>query len=86
MDLKDVVEWIKQKRLQFVNSRRLAKAFKISPKAAGHILKRLREAGYLRIHRKRKGRFIVYKVNISAFRKSPSSFRSRMNTKLAKGK
>ena len=62
MDLKEVLAWIKKKKVHFVNARRVAKAFRVSPKVAGHALRKLKEAGYLKIHRKRRGRFIVYKV------------------------
>jgi len=64
-NLEDVVDWLKRKKIRFINARRLAKAFKISSKSAGHILRKLKENGYVSIHVKRRGRFTVYKVNES---------------------
>ena len=49
----------------FINARRLAKAFKMSTKRAGYLLRKLKESGYLKVHCKRRGRFIVYKVNLN---------------------
>ncbi len=63
--LEEVIEWLRRKNIKFVNARRLAKAFKVSSKSAGHILRKLKEKGYVKIHKKRRGRFIVYKVNES---------------------
>ena len=65
IDLDDIVDWLRRRKHSFVNARRVAKVFKISPKMAGYLLRRLKEEGYLKIHRKRRGRFIVYKVNKS---------------------
>ncbi len=65
IDLDDVVEWLRRRKETFVNARRVAKVFKISPKMAGYLLRRLKEEGYLKVHRRRRGRFIIYKVNKS---------------------
>ncbi len=62
-DIEDVVEWLRVRKLRFINARRLAKAFKISSKSAGYILKKLCELGYVSIHKKRRGRFTIYKVS-----------------------
>ncbi|MCD6323537.1 MAG: hypothetical protein J7L55_00260 [Desulfurococcales archaeon] len=62
IDADDVLKWLRGRRDSFVNARKVAKAFKISTKAAGQILKELKERGYLKLHRRRKGRFNIYKV------------------------
>ena len=63
IDTNDVLMWLKKRKECFVNARKVAKKFKISTKMAGHILSKLKQEGYLNIHIKRRGRFIVYKVN-----------------------
>jgi len=64
-DVKDVIEWLRYKRIRFINARRLARKFKISSKSAGYLLRKLKALGYVRIHRRRRGRFIIYRVNES---------------------
>ena len=67
-DVEDVIEWLRVRRLRFINARRLAKAFKISSKSAGYILRKLCGLGYISIHKKRRGRFTIYKVNDIVFK------------------
>ena len=69
LSIDDVVEWLRRKKIRFVNARRIARAFKISSRSAGHLLRKLKELGYITIHKKRKGRFIVYKVDDSLLNK-----------------
>ncbi len=71
-ELDDVIEWLRRRGDVFINARRLAKAFKMSTKKAGYVLRELKEKGYLKVHRRRRGRFIVYKVNISILSKRRS--------------
>ena len=71
-ELDDVIEWLRRRGDVFVNARRLAKAFKMSTKKAGYVLRELKEKGYLKVHRRRRGRFIVYKVNVSILSKRRS--------------
>ncbi len=68
LDIKDVIEWIRRRRIRFINARRVARNFKVSPKVAGYTLRRLKELGYLKVYNRRKGRFIVYKVSDTVFR------------------
>jgi Mn-dependent DtxR family transcriptional regulator len=65
IDADDVLNWIRERKESFVNSRKVAKRFRISTKTAGQILKRLSEKGYLKLHRRRRGRFNIYKVRQS---------------------
>ncbi len=60
--LNDVIDWIAKERLTFINARRVAKAFNVNTKVAGHLLRKLRKLGYLKVYTKRRGRFIVYKI------------------------
>ncbi len=62
IDADDVLKWLRTRRDAFVNARKVAKAFKISTKTAGQLLRELKERGYLKLHRRRKGRFNIYKV------------------------
>jgi len=64
-EIDDVLEWLRKRGDVFINARRLAKAFKMSTKRAGYLLRKLKERGYLKVHCKRRGRFIVYKVNLN---------------------
>ncbi len=64
-EIDDVLEWLRKRGDMFINARRLAKAFKMSTKRAGYLLRKLKESGYLKVHCKRRGRFIVYKVNLN---------------------
>ncbi len=64
-EIDDVLEWLRKRGDAFINARRLAKAFKMSTKRAGYLLRKLKESGYLKVHCKRRGRFIVYKVNLN---------------------
>lgn len=64
-EIDDVLEWLRKRGDVFINARRLAKAFKMSTKRAGYLLRKLKESGYLKVHCKRRGRFIVYKVNLN---------------------
>ena len=65
IDPNDVLKWIRDKKEVYVNARKVARKFKISTKSAGHILRKLKEKGYLKLHSRRKGRFNVYKVKWS---------------------
>jgi len=65
----EVLDWLRSKKVRFVNARRLARAFKISSKSAGHVLRKLKELGYISIHKKRRGRFTIYKVNDTILKK-----------------
>jgi len=64
-EIDDVLEWLRKRGDVFINARRLAKAFKMSTKRAGYLLRKLKESGYLKVHCKRRGRFMVYKVNLN---------------------
>jgi DNA-binding protein len=68
-EIDDVLEWLRKRGDVFINARRLAKAFKMSTKRAGYLLRKLKESGYLKVHCKRRGRFIVYKVNLNLLNK-----------------
>ncbi len=68
-EIDDVLEWLRKRGDMFINARRLAKAFKMSTKRAGYLLRKLKESGYLKVHCKRRGRFIVYKVNLNLLNK-----------------
>ncbi len=65
----EVLDWLRSKKVRFINARRLARAFKISSKSAGHVLRKLKELGYISIHKKRRGRFTIYKVNDTILKK-----------------
>ena len=87
-ELDDVIEWLRRRGDVFINARRLAKAFKMSTKKAGYVLRELKEKGYLKVHRRRRGRFIVYKVNVSILSKRRSregGAGSRVKLTLKKG-
>jgi len=71
-EIDDVLEWLRKRGDVFVNARRLAKAFKMSTKRAGYLLRKLKESGYLKVHCKRRGRFIVYKVNLNLLNRDKS--------------
>ena len=59
-----MLDWIKKSNKSFVNARKVAKKFKISTKAAGQVLRKLKEMGYLKIHSHRRGRFNIYRVKL----------------------
>lgn len=61
MDLDNVIKWLSSRN--YVDARRLAKAFNISSYRASKILSELRRLGYVSIYRRRRGRFWIYKVN-----------------------
>jgi len=64
IDPYEVLDWIKKSNESFINARKVAKKFKISTKAAGQVLRKLKEMGYLKIHSRRRGRFNIYKVKL----------------------
>ena len=68
LDIKEVIDWIRKHRVRFINARRVAKNFRVSPKVAGYTLRKLKELGYLKVYNKRKGRFIIYKVSDTLLR------------------
>ena len=68
-NIDEVLDWLRSKKVRFINARRLARAFKISSKSAGHVLRKLKELGYISIHKKRRGRFTIYKVNDTILKK-----------------
>ncbi len=71
IDPYEVLDWIKKSNESFINARKVAKKFKISTKAAGQVLRKLKDMGYLKIHSHRKGRFNIYRVKLkmSKFRR-----------------
>ncbi len=91
-ELDDVIEWLRKRRESFINARRLARAFKVSTKKAGYMLRKLKESGYLKVHRKRRGRFIVYKVNLNLLNeriegvKKSDGVKSRFRLKRSEGR
>lgn len=66
INISDIIKWIKNKKLKFINARRIAKEFNTDPRLAGKILSYLSKLGVLKLYKKRKGRFSVYKVNRGA--------------------
>ncbi len=81
IDADDVLNWIRDRKESFVNSRKVAKRFRISTKAAGQILKKLSEKGYLKLHRRRRGRFNIYKVRESVIGLKSRTHLSRIRKK-----
>jgi len=68
IDPYEVLDWIKRSNESFINARKVARKFKISTKAAGHVLRKLKDMGYLKIHSYRRGRFNIYKVKLKISR------------------
>ncbi len=62
MDLKKVVEWALSEGREFIDARKLAKKFNITTHSAGKILRKMYELGYVKIYKKRRGRFTIYKA------------------------
>ncbi|MEM1710563.1 MAG: HTH domain-containing protein [Sulfolobales archaeon] len=54
---------------EFINARKLARKLNITTREAGRILKKLNDLGYLKIYRKRKGRFTIYRPANPTFHK-----------------
>ena len=79
-EIDDILEWLRKRGDVFINARRLAKAFKMSTKRAGYLLRKLKESGYLKVHCKRRGRFIVYKVNLNLLNRD-KDLRKTLNLK-----
>lgn len=65
MEVRNIIDWILSEGKEYVDARRLAKRFNITTHTAGRILKNLQKLGYLKIYKKRKGRFTIYRVGDS---------------------
>ena len=59
-----MLDWIRKSNESFINARKVAKRFKISTKAAGQVLRKLKDMGYLKLHSRRRGRFNIYRVKL----------------------
>lgn len=66
MDLKKVIEWVLSEGREFIDARKLAKKFNITTHAAGKILRKMCKSGYIKVYKKRRGRFTIYKANNSS--------------------
>jgi Transcriptional regulator. len=60
--INEVIRWLSKHNVRFINARRLAKYFDISPHLAGKVLSELRRLGLVSIYKKRRGRFTIYIV------------------------
>ncbi|MEM0453838.1 MAG: HTH domain-containing protein [Sulfolobales archaeon] len=62
MELKKIIDWILSEGGEFIDARKLAKKFNITTHSAGRVLKNLQKLGYIKIYKKRRGRFTIYKL------------------------
>jgi len=63
MDLRKIIEWFTSEKVVFIDARKLARKFNLGTHAAGQLLRKLSQLGYVKAYRKRRGRFTIYKVN-----------------------
>lgn len=62
MDLRKVIEWILSEGREYIDARKLAKKFNITTHSAGKVLRKMCKLGYVKIYKKRRGRFTIYKT------------------------